>query len=228
MDRSSEPAKPRKARPRWIQKLERLGWRLAMRHDLMRAEGLAENSKLTRLYDLWAPVYDLMFRRLESFKAGGQRLVDHVVRPGDWVLDLGTGTGIHMDAIFQKTPHVVGLDLTRKMLVKAQNWCNRNRLEPMLLQASATDIPLADESVDAALAAYMMVYLNPEQTQQCLEDLVRVLRPGGRFGILCGAGERSPRNPTREAWQEYLLGAGFSKVEFDDFYDVLRVVIATK
>lgn len=219
----------KKKRASWVRQLERLGWKLALKHDLMGARVVkGENRKVSKLYDLVAPVYDAFFRRLEGFQTGGPRLVEAVVRPGDRVLDMGTGTGINLEHVYRRTESVHGVDLHVKMLDQARKWARKNRRTPALVQASATELPYASETFDAILTAYMMVYLNPEQSLACLAECRRLLVPGGRLGILCGQGEKSPRNPRREEWVEQLYRAGFTRVEFDDFYDVLRVVKAEK
>lgn len=200
-----------------------------MKHDFMGAKVVkGENEKVSRLYDLWAPVYDIMFRRLESFRMGGERLVDTVVEEGDCVCDLGAGTGLNLEPIYKRTQKVHALDLHPKMLRTCQKWARKAKRSPHLVHASAVELPYADASFDSLITAYMMVYLTEEQSVACLQECVRVLKPGGRLGILCGAGERSPRNPTRESWEAQLAAAGFSEVTFDDFYDVLRVVRAVK
>jgi ubiquinone/menaquinone biosynthesis C-methylase UbiE len=221
---------PKKKRKQsWIRRLERLGMNIAMRHDLLGAKVIkGENDKVSRLYDFWAPVYDLMFRRLESFRMGGERLVDAVVERGDCVLDMGAGTGLNLEPIFRRTNQVHALDLHPKMLRTCQRLAKKHRIRPQLVHGSAVELPYRDECFDSLITAYMMVYLTPEQSVSCLKECVRVLKTGGRMGILCGAGERSPRNPLREEWVEQLYAAGFRRVDFDDFYDVLRVVRAEK
>lgn len=226
LDDTREPR--RKRLGGFIRKLERFGWRLAMKHDMMGAKKVGgENQKVTRLYDLWAPVYDLMFRRLEGFQEGRTRLVKAVVRPGDRVMDMGTGTGMNLEPVYELTGEVHALDLHEKMLRKAQKWIGEHGHAPHLVRASATELPYREGSFDAIVSAYMMVYLTPDQYLQCLHECRRVLRHGGRAGFLCGQGESSPRNPRREQWLEYLYAAGFAKVEFDDFFDVLRIVVAS-
>ncbi len=223
------PSAPASRRPSWIRNLERLGWKLALKHDLWAASKMeGAVGKVNKFYDFVSPVYDFLFRRLEGFQAGGERLVSRVVKPGDRILDLGTGTGMNLAPSRAVTPHFVGLDLNFAMTRQARKLARKKGDRAHWIQGSALELPFATGSFDVVLSSYMMVYLSPEQTVTCLSECRRVLGSAGRVGILCGQGERSPRNPRREEWVEHFLAAGFPHVEFDDFYDVLRIVYASK
>jgi len=81
-----------------------------------------------RLYDRVAPAYDAAawaFRPL-----GARRLQEQAVdlldlHPGDTVVDLGCGTGVNLPALANAVGehgHVVGVDLSSGMLVRARRW----------------------------------------------------------------------------------------------------------
>lgn len=212
-----------------FRRIERFGWNLAMRHDLLAVNKVGgKPSHVNRMYDFLAPIYDVFFRRLESFRAGGSRLVQRVARPSDRILDLGTGTGINLGPCLQVSPRVIGLDLSGKMLGQARKWAHKEKKRVELVQGNALALPFRDESFDCVIAAYMLVYLNRDQLLSCLREVHRILVPEGRFGVLCGQGERSPRNPRRDDWVDLCYQAGFSRVDFDDFFDVLRIVDVRK
>lgn len=225
MGDAETPDGSRPKRRSWVRKLERLGWRLALKHDFFAAGKMHDKPRtVNRFYDFISPIYDAVFRNLEGFQTGGERLVEDVVSEGDRVLDLGCGTGINFRHILGRKAQPVGLDLNFQMLKKARKSARREGRDVHVLQADATVLPFATGSFDSCTTAYMMVYLSEAQLLECLIEIRRVLVPGGRLGILCGAGERSPRNPRREAWVEVLSKAGFEDLVFDDFYEVLRVV----
>jgi demethylmenaquinone methyltransferase/2-methoxy-6-polyprenyl-1,4-benzoquinol methylase len=101
--------------------------------------------------------------------------------PGDKVLDVCTGTGA-LAALLRRrvgaTGQVVGVDLTEAMLEVA-----RARVpEVSFVEADACALPFADHSFDATTMAFGL--RNIADRQRALEELARVLRPGGRAVIL--------------------------------------------
>ena len=92
-----------------------------------------------RLYDRVAPAYDAAawaFRPL-----GARRLQEQAVdlldlHPGDTVVDLGCGTGVNLPALANAVGehgHVVGVDLSSGMLVRARRRADRHRLSQVTL-----------------------------------------------------------------------------------------------
>lgn len=229
-DDDAEGGRSLRARRRgWVGKLERIGWRLALKHDFWAASKMeGKIDTVNKFYDLVSPLYDVVFRRLRGFKVGGARLVERVVQKGERILDLGCGTGYNLEHLQPVTSDIVGLDLNFGMLRKARQSAAKYGWKGRFLQGTATELPFPDASFDAVVSAYMMVYLDHEQSVQCLREVRRVLRPGGRLGLLCAQGEHSPRNPRREEWVTQVHEAGFHKVEFDDFWDVLRIVFVER
>jgi SAM-dependent methyltransferase len=87
-------------------------------------------------------------------------------------LEIGCGTGVHAAALRSLGWAPLGVDLSAGMLRYA-----RGRLP--VLHADATRLPLADGSVDAAVA--VMVHTDMPVYPAVLREAARVLRPGGRF-----------------------------------------------
>jgi demethylmenaquinone methyltransferase / 2-methoxy-6-polyprenyl-1,4-benzoquinol methylase len=131
-----------------------------------------------------APRYDL----LNSLLSQGQdrrwrRRAAQLTRvqPGGRVLDVCTGTGA-LAALLRRrvgpTGEVVGIDLTESMLEVA-----RTRVPDVtFVVGDACALPFPEDSFDAATMAFGL--RNISDRQRALDELARVLRPGGRAVIL--------------------------------------------
>ena len=107
-----------------------------------------------------------------------------LVRPGDAVLDVGCGTGDLAFACAEEgAASVLGIDFAEPMLALARRKA-RERGAPRVsfAAADATRLPLADASVDVWCAAF--VVRNIPELDAALAEARRVLRPGGRLGVL--------------------------------------------
>ena len=102
------------------------------------------------------------------------------------MLDAACGTGLNFALLAQRVGpggRVIGLDLTRGMLRRAQRKATSHRRRTVsLLEGDAAALPLADDSVDAVLCSYGMVIV-PDY-RRAIAEVVRVLRPGGRLVLL--------------------------------------------
>ena len=107
------------------------------------------------------------------------------LRPGEVVLDLGSGGGIDVLLSGRRVGpegRVYGLDMTPEMLELA----NANKVSAGVenvefLLGSIEDIPLPDSSVDVIISN-CVVNLSADK-DRAFREAVRVLRPGGRFAI---------------------------------------------
>jgi ubiquinone/menaquinone biosynthesis C-methylase UbiE len=70
--------------------------------------------------------------------------------------------------------------------------------------ADALALPLADGTVDAVILAYVLFHL--ADPARAAAEAARVLRPGGRAGIITWAWERQPHAST--VWDQVLAEAG--------------------
>jgi SAM-dependent methyltransferase len=107
------------------------------------------------------------------------------LRPGDTVLDLGSGAG--MDAFLaarQVGPSgsVIGVDMTDAMLEKARkNAVATGVTNVEFRKGKIEDLPVEDESVDAIISN-CVINLSPEK-HRVYAEAYRVLRPGGRLMV---------------------------------------------
>lgn len=105
------------------------------------------------------------------------------------LLDLCCGTGeiafTHLNKVAGRS-EVYLLDFCEGMLTCAKEkalqagYHQKHILN--FIQADALDIPLSDSSVDCVTMAYGI--RNVKDPEKCIKEVYRVLRPGGKFGIL--------------------------------------------
>jgi demethylmenaquinone methyltransferase / 2-methoxy-6-polyprenyl-1,4-benzoquinol methylase len=132
------------------------------------------------MFDRIAPVYDAMNRTMTAgLDRRWRRLTaEAVVRPGDRVLDACCGTGDLAVAAARAGGRVTGLDFSERMLERAR------RKAPGLdwVRGDLLALPFEDGGFDAATVGFGV--RNVEDLERALRELRRVLRPGGRLGIL--------------------------------------------
>ena len=107
------------------------------------------------------------------------------LRPGDVVLDLGSGGGIDVLLSARRVaPHgkAYGLDMTDEMLALARENQRRAGVENVeFLKGDIERIPLPDASVDVIISN-CVINLAVDK-RRVLAEAYRVLKPGGRFAI---------------------------------------------
>ena len=133
-----------------------------------------------RMFDRIAPVYDAMNRTMTAGLDRRWRRItaEAVVQPGDRVLDSCCGTGDLAVAAARAGGLVTGLDFSERMLERAR------RKAPGLewVSGDLLSLPFADGSFDAATVGFGV--RNVDDLELGLRELRRVLREGGRLGIL--------------------------------------------
>lgn len=110
-------------------------------------------------------------------------LVD--LRPGETVLDLGSGGGIDVLLSARRvgpTGKAYGLDVTDDMLALARaNQRRAGTLNAEFLRGEIEHIPLPDDSVDVIISN-CVINLSADK-DRVLAEAFRVLKPGGRFAV---------------------------------------------
>jgi ubiquinone/menaquinone biosynthesis C-methylase UbiE len=100
-------------------------------------------------------------------------------------LDLGTGPGYVAVQISRQRPGLtmVGLDLAAHMLTEARQQAARAELNGRALwpQADGHDLPFADASFDLVISSFALHHWT--DPLRILNEIARVLRPGGRYYI---------------------------------------------
>jgi demethylmenaquinone methyltransferase / 2-methoxy-6-polyprenyl-1,4-benzoquinol methylase len=154
-----------------------------------------------RMFDRIAPVYDAMNRLMTAGldRRWRRATVDSVVRPGDRVLDACCGTGDLAGAARDRGADVVGLDFSEAMLERAR----RKRADVEWIRGDVLALPFEDGAFDAVTIGFGI--RNVEDIEAGLRELRRVLRPGGRLGILEITRPRGPLAPFYRLWFDALI-----------------------
>jgi SAM-dependent methyltransferase len=107
------------------------------------------------------------------------------LRPGEVVLDLGSGGGIDVLLSARRVGpagKAYGLDMTDEMLALAEENKARAGAENVeFLRGEIEDVPLPDASVDVIISN-CVINLSADK-DRVLAEAYRVLRPGGRFAV---------------------------------------------
>jgi arsenite methyltransferase len=134
------------------------------------------------------------------------------LKPGETVLDLGSGGGIDVFLSAKRVApggKVYGLDMTDEMLALARENQKKAGVENVeFLKGEIENIPLPDGAVDVVISN-CVINLSVDKSR-VLKEAFRVLKPGGRFAVsdvvLCGEIPAELRN-NPELWAGCVAGA---------------------
>jgi demethylmenaquinone methyltransferase/2-methoxy-6-polyprenyl-1,4-benzoquinol methylase len=141
-------------------------------------EGTEKVQKVQAMFDAIAPRYDVV-NRLMTFRMDvgwRRRTVRALALPaGAEVLDLACGTGDLCRELQSSGLRPIGMDLSFGMLAAA-------RTDAPLAQADALRLPVPDGSVAGVTCGFAL--RNLRALDPFFAELARVVRPGGRIGLL--------------------------------------------
>jgi ubiquinone/menaquinone biosynthesis C-methylase UbiE len=160
------------------------------------------------------------------------------LRPGDVVLDLGSGGGIDVLLSARRvgpTGRAYGLDMTDEMLTLARANQSRAGVDNVdFLRGHIEDVPLPDASVDVVISNCVINLSTDKST--VFAEIYRVLRPGGRVAVADVVADVDVEDAlqadlrswadclggaiTRLAYREGLEQAGFVEIDLQDSHAV--------
>jgi len=155
------------------------------------------NTDVEDAYARWAPIYDKVFTL--TMRPGRTAAAAAINRIGGRVIDVGIGTGLELP-MFDPSVRITGIDLSEPMLRIAQKRVDDLKLSNVegLLVMDAMKLAFPDASFDAAVAPYVLTVVpEPERT---LDEMARVVKPGGEIVLVNHIGAESGPIAAIEAW----------------------------
>lgn len=162
--------------------------------------------RIARFYDLVdLPFEHARYRSLRPFLFQGLN---------GQILDAGVGTGRNLP-FYPPGSEVIGIDLSPAMLARAESRRATSPAVVHLCEMDATSLAFPDAKFDAVIASFLFCTLPEEAQVPVLEELSRVLKPGGTLRLL---DYRRPRGAVRrfvtklwEPWANWAFGASFDR-----------------
>lgn len=149
-------------------------------------------------------------------------------KPGETVLDLGSGGGLDCFLAARQvgdSGKVIGVDMTPEMLEKARANAARMKVSNVEFREGYLEaLPVADNSVDVIISN-CVVNLSPEKSK-VFAEMQRVLKPGGRIALSDMVTNRKPSEEdlkNKDQWCSCTSGA-LLKSEFIDMLESAGMV----
>jgi len=172
--------------------------------------GWKDKRKIMQRYDLTAEMYE--DRYAEEQTAKYEAAVEKVDVTDGFVLDVGCGSGLFFSHVAAKTKIVVGVDVSRKLLLKAKEQ-TRAFQNALVLQADADHLPFRNAFFDAVFA--FTVLQNMPKPDETLNELKLVAKLGGKVVV---TGLKKAFSLT--AFMDVLESSGFRIASFVDNEDL--------
>jgi phosphatidylethanolamine/phosphatidyl-N-methylethanolamine N-methyltransferase len=156
-----------------------------------------EKDTVARAYAFWAPVYDHVFGPV--FDRGRKAAIAAAEQIGGHILEVGVGTGLSLPD-YRWENRITGVDLSAPMLRKAKARVAERRLTNVdgLAVMDAQHLGFQDAAFDVVVAQYVITAVpDPERT---LDELVRVVKPGGEIILVNHLGAEAGMRSSVEQW----------------------------
>jgi SAM-dependent methyltransferase len=153
----------------------------------------------------------------------GNPLAIASLRPGQTVLDLGSGAGFDCFLAARAvgpSGMVIGVDMTDEMLAKARDNAGKNGFTNVEFRFGEIEaLPVLDETVDVIISN-CVINLSPEKTR-VFREAYRVLKPGGRLAVADIVATATLPDEVRGDWAAY-TGCMAGASQISELEEMLR------
>lgn len=149
---------------------------------------------------------------VDSFAGVGYPFLAEVIKPGNKIVDIGSGSGV--DALIAKLKTgneglVYGIDITPAMIEKARKNIELAGFDGIrIIEGRADDIPLANSKTDV-VTSNGVLNLVPDK-KKAFEEIHRILKPGGYIqisDIVLSKPVSESSKTNAQLWAECIVGA---------------------
>lgn len=178
----------------------------------------------------WDDLREQSFGRRFHLEAGWS-----LIRPSWTVADLGTGTGYLLPVLARRAKRVIAVEAVQRMCEVARERVRREGLKNVdVVEGDLASSPIDDGAIDLALSALVLHHVsNP---REAIEDMYRVVKPGGLLLLVEQRAHEDERFRSRmnDRWWGFdpaelsalARRAGFSSISVSDLTSVDRAVDA--
>ena len=134
---------------------------------------------MSEIFDHWSEKYDQWFETPVGKLVQGyeRQLILRMLKPehGEFILDAGCGTGVFTLELVERGAKVVGLELSRPMLIRAMVKNKGRCFIPV--QGDMRNLPFAEAAFDKAVSVMAIEFI--EDAKVAVEEMFRITKPGG-------------------------------------------------
>jgi ubiquinone/menaquinone biosynthesis C-methylase UbiE len=142
-------------------------------------EALIEKKGKSKLFDEWPEKYDQWFTTPVGtlVKKYETELLLDLLKPsrGEVILDAGCGTGVFTVDILSFGAHVIGIDVSLPMLIRAGQKARGYHFQTVL--ADISSLPFSENAFDKVVSVTALEFI--EDAETALKELFRVTKRGG-------------------------------------------------
>jgi len=134
--------------------------------------------------DWLTPCFDTLLAVVGLGTPLTERVIERAhIQDGEHLLDVGCGTATLLIVVKSRYPsaQVVGVDTDERALAIARKKIAQYQLEVEVMQARAEHLSFPTSSFDLVMSTLVFHHLPTEIKQQAMQEIYRVLMPGGRF-----------------------------------------------